>query len=181
MAESPNLSLPGSEPGPSSRERRPGGVRTAFLSRFGISAKLSALAAVTIIAFAGVLAVAFSGVGNLSNSVSELKTLESGLIAQSIALEGIPYNVFTTAVCPGFTYSEFHDVNGMRGRMSRMPAFMWMDADTVARQGYDAVMRGKMVYVNGRVNRAIAYLSRVMPQWIVMMAVKRTAGTFRRT
>ena len=62
--------------------------------------------------------------------------------SQSIALEGRPHNVYTTALCPGFTYSEFHDVNDMRAQVSRLPKWMWMDADTVARQAYDAVMRG---------------------------------------
>ncbi len=31
-----------------------------------------------------------------------------------------------TALCPGFTYSEFHDVNGMREKVSRMPKLLWL-------------------------------------------------------
>jgi len=100
--------------------------------------------------------------------------------SQSLALECLPHNVHVTALCPGFTYSEFHDVNGMRAQVSQMPSFLWMDADTVARQGFDAVMRGDMVYVNGRVNRAIAFLTRIMPQWIVMLVLKRTARKWRK-
>jgi short-subunit dehydrogenase len=55
---------------------------------------------------------------------------------------GAQHGVNVTAVCPGFTKSEFHDVTGTREMMNRMPAWMWMDAPTVARQGYDAVMAG---------------------------------------
>ena len=100
--------------------------------------------------------------------------------SQSIALEGMPHNVFTTAVCPGFTYSEFHDVNGMRAQVSRLPSWMWMDAATVARQAFDAVMAGRIIYVNGRVNRAMVFLARYLPQWLVMAVVKRVAGTYRK-
>lgn len=100
--------------------------------------------------------------------------------SQSIALEGLPHNVYTTALCPGFTYSEFHDVNGMRQQVSRLPSWMWMDAATVARQAFDAVMAGRIVYVNGRANRAMVLLARYLPQWLVMAAVKRVARTYRK-
>jgi NAD(P)-dependent dehydrogenase (short-subunit alcohol dehydrogenase family) len=52
--------------------------------------------------------------------------------SQSIALEGMPHNVYTTALCPGFTYSEFHDVTGMRAQVSRLPSWMWMEPDMAA-------------------------------------------------
>jgi len=100
--------------------------------------------------------------------------------SQSIALEGMPYNVHTTALCPGFTYSEFHDVNGMRAQVSRLPSWMWMDAETVARQAFDAVMAGRIIYVNGRVNRAMVFLARYLPQGLVMAVVKRVSGTYRK-
>lgn len=102
------------------------------------------------------------------------------VFSQSLALEMISHNVHVTALCPGFTFSEFHDVNGMRPQVSQLPSFMWMDADTVARQGYDAVMRGDLVYVTGRVNRFIAFITRVAPQWFILGVVKRVARKIRR-
>ena len=81
--------------------------------------------------------------------------------------------VHVTALCPGFTYSEFHDVTGTREQMKRLPSWMWMDAATVARQGYDAVMQGRPICVNGRVNRTIATLVRVAPQWVIRAVEKR--------
>jgi hypothetical protein len=100
--------------------------------------------------------------------------------SESLALEGLPHNVHVTALCPGFTYSEFHDVNGTRPLVSQMPRFMFMDAATVARQGYDAVMRGQAVYVNGRINRAIAQTVRYLPQWLIRGALRRAASTYRK-
>ena len=100
--------------------------------------------------------------------------------SESLALELLPRNVNVTALCPGFTYSEFHDVNDMRAQVSRLPKWMWMDADTVARQAYDAVMRGDVVYVNGRVNRAMVVLARHTPDWLVKKFLKRFSKNYRR-
>ena len=101
--------------------------------------------------------------------------------SEALAHEGKPYGVHVTAVCPGFTLSEFHDVTGTREQVSRLPSWMWMDATTVARQGFDAVMAGTPVYVNGRANRAIAALVRYCPQAIVTWAGRRLGRSYRKT
>lgn len=84
--------------------------------------------------------------------------------SEALAAEHQDDGVHVTAVCPGFTYSEFHDVVGNRGKVSQLPSWLWMDADQVAREGYQAVMRNKPVWVNGVPNRAIAALLRLSPQ-----------------
>jgi short-subunit dehydrogenase len=84
-----------------------------------------------------------------------------------------------TAICPGFTYSEFHDRSGTRERVSRLPAWMWMDAATVAQQGYEAVMEGIPMYVNGRVNRTIAGLVKYLPHRVMEAVGRRVARLYR--
>jgi short-subunit dehydrogenase len=101
--------------------------------------------------------------------------------SEALAHEGRPHGVHVTAVCPGFTLSEFHDVTGTRAQVSKLPAWLWMDAPTVARQGFDAVMRGAPVYVNGRANRAIAAFVRHLPQPVVMWAGRRLGRSYRKT
>ena len=101
--------------------------------------------------------------------------------SEALAHEGRPHGVHVTAVCPGFTLSEFHDVTGTRDQVSRLPRWMWMDAPTVARQGYDAVMAGQWLIVNGQVNRTIALLVRLLPQAIVMWAGRRLGRSYRKT
>lgn len=88
--------------------------------------------------------------------------------------------VHVTAVCPGFTRSEFHDVTGTRAQVSRMPAWMWLDAEAVAVDGYDAVMAGKPIRVTGRVNQAIATAAKHLPSIVVDAAVRRSAGAYRK-
>ncbi len=87
--------------------------------------------------------------------------------SEALAAENAPKGVHVTAVCPGFTLSEFHDVTGTRQKMSSVPSMMWLDARDVAREGYDAVMRGDSVVVNGRIYRLLLWLMRVAPQAMV--------------
>jgi hypothetical protein len=99
--------------------------------------------------------------------------------SQSLALESRGRNVHVTALCPGFTYSEFHDVTGSRAIVSKMPGFMWMQAAEVARQGLDAVERGDVVYVNGRVNRLMKFLAKHLPDRWALRLVQRQSRNFR--
>ena len=101
--------------------------------------------------------------------------------SQSLAQEAKPHGVHVTALCPGFTFSEFHDVNGMRSTVSKMPKFMWMDAKTVAQQAFEASERGDIVYVNGRWNRFVRTLTKVLPDRWALALVGSNARRFRRT
>ncbi|HVZ22272.1 MAG TPA: SDR family oxidoreductase [Vicinamibacterales bacterium] len=101
--------------------------------------------------------------------------------SESLAQEVGARGVHVTALCPGFTYSEFHDVTGTRERMNGLPAWMWLDAASVARMGYDAVMAGQPVCVTGRLYRAITTLARIMPASLVERVSRRMGSTYRET
>ena len=88
--------------------------------------------------------------------------------------------VHVTAVCPGFTFTEFHEVTGTRQEVNKLPGWMWMDAMTVARQGFEAVMKGTPVYINGRANRAIALTVRYAPRWLVNVVTRRASEAYFR-
>jgi len=100
--------------------------------------------------------------------------------SEALHAERVPEGVHTTALCPGFTYSEFHDVTGTRAQVSRMPAVLWMEAQAVAALGYEAVMRGEPVCITGRVNRGLAWLARVLPQGTARRLIARSGKRFRR-
>jgi short-subunit dehydrogenase len=99
--------------------------------------------------------------------------------SESLALESRPRGVHVTALCPGMTYSEFHDVNGMRERVSRLPKSLWLDADSVARMGVEAVERGDLRCVTGGMNRLIAGLSKYLPEPLARAVVDRRASDYR--
>jgi len=100
--------------------------------------------------------------------------------SRSLHLEQEANGVHVTAVCPGFTFSEFHDVAGNRAEVSKMPEFMWMTSEAVAQQGYDAVMRNKPVHVNGPVNKGIVLLAKYLPDQVGLMIVRARSRDFRR-
>ena len=60
--------------------------------------------------------------------------------------------------------SEFHDVTGTRDQMNKMPGLLWLKADDVAREGYDAVMKGHSVVVNGRIYQFLVWLNGALPR-----------------
>jgi short-subunit dehydrogenase len=94
--------------------------------------------------------------------------------SEALAAENGPKGVNVTAVCPGFTLSEFHDVTGTRDKMKGVPGMLWLKADAVAREGYDAVMKGHSVVVNGGIYRFLVWLNGAMPRslsrWVSGMA-----------
>ena len=101
--------------------------------------------------------------------------------SEALASENAPRGVNVTAVCPGFTLSEFHDVTGTRDKMKSVPGVLWLKADDVARQGYDAVMKGDPVVVNGAVYRLLVWLNGALPgkvsRWVSGMAGRQYRKT----
>lgn len=85
-------------------------------------------------------------------------------MSQALDMELKAHGVHVTALCPGFTRSEFHDVMGTRETMNKFPGLIWQDADEVARAGYAAVMKGRPVCVPGAFNKLVASGMRPIPQ-----------------
>jgi short-subunit dehydrogenase len=101
--------------------------------------------------------------------------------SESLAGEVARSGVHVTALCPGFTRSEFHDVTGTRATVGKLPSWLWMNAEDVAREGFDAVMAGRPAHVSGSVNRAIATLAQYTPRPLLVALGRRTARLYRKT
>ena len=99
--------------------------------------------------------------------------------SESLAIEMKPRGVHVTALCPGMTYTEFHDVNGMREKVSKLPKAIWLTADQVAKLGVDAVEAGKRRVVTGKANRAIASMSKYLPETLAHALVSSRSKDFR--
>jgi short-subunit dehydrogenase len=99
--------------------------------------------------------------------------------SESLGQETAARGVHVTALCPGMTFTEFHDVNNMRERVSRLPAWLWQDADTVARAGLDAVERGQARCVPGGINRVLAGLSKYLPEPAARALIASRSKDFR--
>ena len=99
--------------------------------------------------------------------------------SQALALENRRHGINVCALCPGFTLSEMHDVNGARDTVSKMPKWIWLEADAVARRGLDAVDRGEIVEVVGAHYRLIKALFKLVPDKLALKLVARYSGGFR--
>ena len=109
---------------------------------------------------------------------------KAGLVrfSQSLHLETHGTGVHVSALCPGLTYSEFHDVTGTREQVaSATPAWMWLGADEVAQAGYEAAEANRPICVTGAPNKAIAALSKLAPDEWGMALIASQAGRFRRS
>jgi hypothetical protein len=112
-------------------------------------------------------------------------SVKAGLIkfSESLAAEAASLghkDIHATALCPGFTWSEFHDVNGTRAMTNQMPKWLWMDAGPVVRAGIEACERGQAVTVPGSVNKVMASLTRIIPEPLGRAMVNGQTGKFRR-
>lgn len=89
--------------------------------------------------------------------------------------------VHITAVCPGYTWSEFHDVLGNRKQMNSLPRFMWQTSEAVAREGWSACERNKPVVVTGIVNKFFRIVCHLLPVSIVQRIAPKATKRRRKS
>lgn len=101
--------------------------------------------------------------------------------SQSLHLETQGQGVHVSALCPGFTYSEFHDAAQTRAQVTEgTPKWLWLGADEVAAAGYEAAEANRPICVPGAPNKAIAALAKIVPdEWTMALAAGQT-GRFRK-
>jgi len=132
-----------------------------------------------IINVASVAALAPASAGHTLYGASKAFLVK---FTESLALENAPKGVRVSVLCPGFTYSEFHDVNGTRAMISKLPAYMWQQASDVVRCALDnASSRSpRTVLVPGAYYRFVVFMNRHLP-WLVSRVTARNARHYRVT
>lgn len=101
--------------------------------------------------------------------------------SQGLHLETRGTGVHVTALCPGYTFTEFHDVNGSREEVtSAYPAWMWMTAEAVARAGYDGVEANRPRVVPGWRNRLLSIIPKILPNDVALTIIAGHARRLKR-
>jgi short-subunit dehydrogenase len=77
-------------------------------------------------------------------------------------------NVRVSALCPGFTRTEFHQRGKMR--MTGLPEFMWLSSDQVVAKSWKDAKAGKAICVPGWQYLILSIIARVAPRPIVRKA-----------
>ncbi len=76
-----------------------------------------------------------------------------------------------TAVCPGFTRTEFHA--RAKADMSATPSWLWLDADRVVAEGLADARSGVVISVPSKRYKALLLLVRVLPRAVVRWVLRR--------
>ena len=89
--------------------------------------------------------------------------------SNSLAYENKKYGIKVTALCPGITKTEFrmrsnvgrHKISNKNNLKQKKAT--GMSAEYVAEQGYNALMRGDLVYIPGLTNRIFVQIASHLP------------------
>jgi short-subunit dehydrogenase len=83
--------------------------------------------------------------------------------SRTLHLDLADRGVHVTALCPGYVRTEFFEAHGSAERVRRVPGFMWLEADRVARAAWNSVERGRAVCVPGLLYKVLIRLVPLLP------------------
>lgn len=87
------------------------------------------------------------------------------VISESLNTELAGTNVKVSALCPGFTRTEFHQ----RARMSMkgLPNFMWLNSDDLVKKAWTDALKGEAVSIPGWQYRVLAFVIQALPRTLI--------------
>jgi short-subunit dehydrogenase len=87
------------------------------------------------------------------------------VLSESLNTELSATNVKVSALCPGFTRTEFHQ----RGKMSMkgLPNFLWLNPDRLVEQSWHDALKGEAVSIPGWQYKLLVFIVHTVPRSIV--------------
>ncbi len=127
------------------------------------------------------------GIMNVSSVAGFLPTANAATYAatkayvtsfsQALFEELKPHGVNVSALCPGYTRTEFQQRAAMgQEELSKIPTWMWQSAEVVALAGLDGLAAGKAIVTPGAHNKVAAGLTSVVPR----TPLRKIAGQFNK-
>ncbi len=113
-----------------------------------------------IINVSSLAAFAPPGKGTLYSAIKQYVLSFSQSLDMDVRNQGIR----VTALCPGFTHTEFHEVMDITEKAKMIPDVLWSDASFVVKSAWKAVNAGQVVCMPGLLNNAIAAMSKRLPE-----------------
>jgi short-subunit dehydrogenase len=93
------------------------------------------------------------------------------MFSEALAIQLAGSGVTVTAVCPGFTHTEFHQRANVD--MSHVPERMWLDAADVVREGLADTFAGKPLSIPTRRYKALVGTARTLPRPVLRAVMTR--------
>jgi uncharacterized protein len=98
-------------------------------------------------------------------------------LTESLSEELKGTGVTVTALCPGITATNMlNNASDANSQLSTLPSFLVGNVADVARDGFEACMRGEVICVPGAINQLATLASRSAPKWLL----RRVTGAFAR-
>jgi short-subunit dehydrogenase len=87
------------------------------------------------------------------------------VLSESLHTELADTNIKISALCPGFTRTEFHQ----RGRMSMkgLPSFMWLESDALVAKAWSDALKGEAVSIPGWQYQLLVFVIHTLPRSII--------------
>jgi short-subunit dehydrogenase len=108
--------------------------------------------------------------GNATYSASKAYVT---MFSEALSVQLAGSGVTVTAVCPGFTHTEFHE--RAHADMSHVPDRMWLDAKVVVAEGLADADKGKPISVPSRQYKTLVTAVRTLPRPILRRIMARRA------
>ena len=74
--------------------------------------------------------------------------------------------ITSTALCPGYTVTNFHTASGVQDEMDSVPEFLKKSAKRIAFEGVEAMIKGKKVIVPTKTWKLIVFILKIVPNWL---------------
>ena len=99
--------------------------------------------------------------------------------SQSLDAELRDKGIKVTAVCPGFTQTEFAAAEGTQHLMDQAPRRFWQTAEQVVQAAIAANERGRVVEIPGWHNKLAAALMQALPDPLLSALIARGGAKYR--
>jgi short-subunit dehydrogenase len=87
------------------------------------------------------------------------------VLSESLSTELAATNIKISALCPGFTRTEFHQRGRMK--MAGLPNFMWLNSDVLVAKAWKDAISGKPVSIPGWQYKTLIGIISLLPRSIV--------------
>lgn len=87
------------------------------------------------------------------------------VLSESLHTELSATNIKVSALCPGFTRTEFHQRGRMK--MSALPEFMWLNSDVLVSKAWKDALAGKPISIPGWQYKLLVGIISLVPRSLV--------------